>query len=207
MINMKQFLFVIFYCISITAWGQDMTGIWRGNFRSNNGRMLDMLGEDSRYKFEVQVDQKDKEFDGVTYSYLTTIFYGKATCRGTFNAKTKKVLLEELKIVEVRMSSMSNACIMTCFLQYSKVGDEEFLEGTYTSMNTSDSSNCGRGTVFLRKVTTSDFYEEPFLLKHNKQKDNESKTKPDSNVVAKKAPVTPLKKPVVTAKKSNTNPT
>ena len=58
---------------------------------------------------------------------------------------------------------------MTCFLQYSKVGEEEYLEGTYTSMNTKDSTNCGRGTVFLRKVTTSDFYKEPFLLKHEKE--------------------------------------
>jgi hypothetical protein len=32
-------------------------------------------------------------------------------------------------------------------------------------MNVRDSSNCGRGSVFLRKVITSDFYNEPFLQK------------------------------------------
>ena len=79
--------------------------------------------------------------------------------------------MEELKIVEVRMSGLSDACIMTFFLQYSKSGDEEFLEGTYTSMNTRDSSNCGRGTVFLRRVVTSDFYKEPFLVKREKEKE------------------------------------
>jgi hypothetical protein len=58
---------------------------------------------------------------------------------------------------------------MTCFLQYTKSGDEEFLEGNYTSMNVRDSSNCGRGTVFLHKVPASDFYTEPFVAKREKE--------------------------------------
>lgn len=209
---MKRFLFFLFCGISISASAQDISGIWRGSFRSNNSRLLDILGDDSRYKFEVQLDQKDKQFEGVTYSYLTTVFYGKATCEGTFNAKTKKVLLEEMKITEVRMSTFSDACIMTCFLQYSKVGDEEYLEGTYTSMNTKDSTNCGRGTVFLRKVTTSDFYKEPFLLKREKENSERPKLalrKPDSSAIVKNAPakkpVTSAKKPAVIAKNNTTN--
>jgi hypothetical protein len=163
---------------------------------------MELLGEDDRYKFEVQVDQAAKLFSGVTYSYKTTVFYGKASCKGTVNAKTKKVLLEELKIVEVRMSGASDACIMTCFLQYSKLGDEEFLEGTYTSMNVTDSSNCGRGTVFLRKVTTSDFYKEPFLV--NKEKAAATKKaapkKTDTSAVAKTTTTRPpVKKPPVSS--------
>lgn len=170
-------LFLLCFC-SFSAVGQDLTGIWRGHFRSAGNRMIEqLLGEEDRYKFEIQLDQKAKQFNGVTYSYKTTVFYGKATCSGAVNTTTKKVILEELKIVELRMVAGS-ACIMTCFLQYSKSGDEEFLEGSYTSMNTSDSTNCGRGTVFLRKVPTSDFYKEPFLIKREKEKE-----------VAKKAPV------------------
>ena len=161
--------------LGLSAQAQDISGIWRGSFRSNNSKMLELLGEDDRYKFEVQLDQKHKEFEGVTYSYKTTVFYGKATCKGTINASTKKVYLEELKIVEVRMTG-SDACIMTCFLQYSKVGTEEFLEGTYTSMNERDSTSCGKGTLFLRKVTTTDFYKEPFLVE--KEKSKETKIQP-----------------------------
>lgn len=59
---------------------------------------------------------------------------------------------------------------MTLFLQYSKVGNEEFLEGTFTSMNVKDSTSCGGGTVFLRKVPTTDFYMEPFLAEKPKPK-------------------------------------
>jgi hypothetical protein len=64
---------------------------------------------------------------------------------------------------------------MTCFLEYSKSGNEEFLEGNYMSMNTKDSSDCGKGKVFLRRVTTTDFYKEPFLLKKEKAKNKTDK--------------------------------
>jgi hypothetical protein len=77
---------------------------------------------------------------------------------------------------------------MTCFLQYSKVGEEEFLEGSYTSISVRDSTQCGGGTVFLRKVATSDFYKEPFLVEKEK---NAKKDPP----VVKTKPVPPAAKP------------
>jgi hypothetical protein len=197
---------------------QDLTGIWRGNFRQTpiaaNSKLMELLGGEQRYKFEVQIDQRNKQFAGVTYSYLTTVFYGKATCRGTVDPRTKKVMLEELKLVELRMVAGDVACVMTLWLQYSKVDGEEFLEGTYTSFNTRDSANCGKGTVFLRKVTTSDFYEEPFLVEREKAKQKATVKKPvikkpDSTAIAKTnkpapKPTPAVKKPVTTTTKKTT---
>lgn len=167
---MRLTLFFLLLCCGFTASSQDLTGIWRGHFISSNGSKLqDSLGVQDRYKFEVQIGQTDKTFQGVTYSYKTTVFYGKATAIGTINKQTKKVLLQETKIVEMK-SSTGGACIMTCFMQYSKIGNDEFLEGKYTGISITDSSFCGRGTVFLRKVPVSDFYKEPFLVEREKKK-------------------------------------
>lgn len=210
---MKRILSFVGCLIALSTSAQDLTGIWRGNFNAGGNRPFELPGQDSRYKFEVQIDQRNKAFSGVTYSYLTTVFYGKASCRGTVNPNTKKVLLEELKIVEVRMSNASSACIMTCFLQYSKIGEEEFLEGTYSSMSTADSTNCGKGTVFLRKVTSSDFYKEPFLIKREAEKEKQASQKPvitqkentPPPATTKKVSPPPAKKPATgtgTAKKS-----
>lgn len=213
---MKRYLLLLLLCIPFVSAAQDVTGIWRGHFYQQGAMsMLEKLsGGSDRYKFEVQLDQRSNRFSGVTYSYKTTVFYGKADCRGTVNAKTKKVLLEELKIVEVRMASGSDACVMTLFLTYSRNGDEEFLEGTYTSMNTRDSTNCGRGTVFLRKVVTSDFYKEPFLVKREQEAlkkknpapvttDKPASKPPASTATTKKTTAPP---PAVT-KKTTTTPT
>lgn len=209
---MKRFLLFALCFTSLSLSAQELTGIWRGGFRSQGqARLMEMLGQDERYKFEVQIDQQGKRFEGVTYSYLTTVFYGKATCQGTVNPATNKVLLEEIKIVEQRMSAGSSICIMTLFLQYSKVGDEEFLEGTYSSIRTTDSTDCGRGTVFLRKVPTSDFYKEPFLVEREKKgikppppvakKIDTAVVKKTTPAIVKKPATTPpatVKKPVTT---------
>ena len=163
----RLYLFLLFIA-PIALHAQDITGIWRGHFRSSGSLSMKSDIYDDRYRFEVQIAQHDKKFEGVTYSYLSSIFYGKAAAAGSINVRTGKVLLQEGKLIEVRNIG-GGTCIMTCFLQYSRSGNEEFLEGTYVSMNVSDSSNCGRGTVFLRKAISSDFYTEPFVLKREKE--------------------------------------
>jgi len=185
---------------------QDITGVWQGHFRERSPEGMRSSLFDDRYKFEVQIAQTDKRFEAVTYSYLSSLFYGKAAAMGTVNARTGKVLLQEGKLLEVRNQEGGGVCIMTCFLQYSKSGDEEFLEGTYVSMNVRDSSNCGRGTVFLRKVPSSDFYKEPFLVEKEKKKaappHPATHPRPDSAAVARAKPV---RKPAITNKPATTN--
>lgn len=171
---MRGTLTVFFLFTAVFVHAQDLTGVWQGHFRSNNLNARSALFDD-RYKFEVQIAQHDKSLEAVTYSYLSTIFYGKADANGSVNPHTGKALLQEGKLLEVRMQPGTVACTMTCFLQYSKSGDEEFLEGSFVSMNIRDSSNCGRGTILLRKVISSDFYKEPFLVKREKEKEDEKK--------------------------------
>ncbi|WP_431216042.1 hypothetical protein ACQ86N_16185 [Puia sp. P3] len=202
------FLMVVAVAVSAPAvlTAQDITGVWQGHFRSKGGEAMRSALFDDRYKFEVQIAQTDKRFQAVTYSYLSSLFYGKAAAAGTVNAHTGKVLLQEGKLLEVRNQAGDGVCIMTCFLQYSKSGDEEFLEGSYVSMNVRDSSNCGRGTVFLRKVASSDFYKEPFLVEKEKHLAHPPAGR-DSAAIAKAAPPKrpattgkPVTKPPVTGK-------
>ncbi len=139
---------------------QDITGIWRGYFITESF---------DQYKFELQVKQSGNTVTGVSYSYHSTVFYGKATLTGNFNRDGQSALIREIKTIELRMAGGSQACIMNCILSYDRSGKEEFLEGTFTSkfekagfMN-KQGDNCGGGKVYLRKVSTSDFYVEPFL--------------------------------------------
>ncbi len=148
---------------------QDLTGIWRGHFRSNDITERVTGSYDDRYKMEVQIAQTRNKFQAVTYSYKSQEFYGKANASGTLNFQTKKVLLKEGKLLEVRLASGS-VCIMTCLLQYSKLGNDEYLQGTYFSTNVNDSTaDCGKGSIFLHRVAETDFYKEPFLEKKEKE--------------------------------------
>ncbi len=159
-----------------TVSAQDMSGIWRGYFVTDTY---------DHYKFELQIKQSGNSVSGVSYSYLSTVFYGKATLTGSYNKAGKKILIQEIRTVELRMSDGSAACIMKCNFVYSRSGKEEFLEGTYTSKFEKDGllnkkgGDCGGGKVYLRRVANSDFYIEPFLR---------GKVKPGP-VLVNKAPV------------------
>ena len=199
---MRCVLFVVMFFAGQLVKAQDLTGIWRGSFSSADN-VMEMLNLTDRYKLEVQLDQQKKSFTGVTYSYKTTVFYGKASASGTINTANGKIKLMELAMLELKMQQNSVACIMTYTLQYSKNGDEEFLEGTYTSFNEKDTSSCGKGTVYLRRVHTSDFYIEPFIVNREKEK-RKKRLEAEAPAIAKSTPAKPNAgagtKPAVTPK-------
>src|ERR1700683_3477733 len=124
---MQRLYLLLVAAVPLLIHAQDLTGVWQGHFQSVDGTRSELYNIDDRYRFEVQIAQHEKKFDAVTYSYLSSIFYGKAAAAGTVNPKTGKVLLQEGKLLAIR-NELGGVCIMTCFLQYTKTGDEEFLE-------------------------------------------------------------------------------
>ncbi|MGB3006363.1 MAG: hypothetical protein WBC06_07650 [Chitinophagaceae bacterium] len=141
---------------------QNLTGIWKGYFISDVGEY---------YKLEFQVAQNSTYgVTGVSYSYLDVRFYGKASMTGSFIKSSSSFRIREIKTVEVKSTLGGATCIMNYNFTYSKSGKEEFLEGSYLGKfetknlaKSGEWGDCGGGKVYLRKVTTSDFYIEPFL--------------------------------------------
>ncbi len=190
MSNMKNILIFCFLTITATIQAQNVTGVWRGSFVSS---FFGSFSDDS-YKFEVQIDHRTQNARGVTYSYHNTDFYAKAGMKGTWEKSKKRFILEELEIIEVRKMSGVSACRMTCYLTYSKSGNDEYLIGTYTSVNISDNSNCGGGSVRLKKVVESVFKKEPFLVKREQEQKQKqtarTPTRPTPPVVSTTKPTT-----------------
>lgn len=146
---------------------QDITGIWRGYFNSGYGYFK------QQYKYEVQINQlgnnaSQKGIQGVTYSYHSTTFYGKATLQGIYDAKNKSLTIKETKLVELKIADKSEPCLMTCYLDYNKEGKTETLVGTFLSVNANNKSDCGSGYVYLERMDESDFVKEDFLIKKQK---------------------------------------
>ena len=144
---------------------QDITGIWRGYFYSGVGAYRQV------YRYEVQIDQLNKNttdrspLKGVTYSYHTTDYYGKARFHGIYSSVTKDITLTEDTLLAEKQMNQSFSCLMTCYLQYKKEGSTEILEGTFSSISMQDQSDCGPGIVRLEKVRESDFGKENFLTR------------------------------------------
>lgn len=213
----RAFLFIFLLVTqSIFLSAQDLTGIWRGRFVSEGG-------EEYRLEFQIKQTSSGLDVTGISYSYLDVRFYGKATMTGNFNYETQTLGIQEIRTVELKMSSGSTACIMKYNLAFAKSGKEEFLEGSFTSKFEKSrppfakkGGDCGGGTVYLRRVPTSDFYIEPFLRNEETVKDT-VKTNPKSNPpVVRNSPkvnnpqkgtskITVTKKPNVDPQKNNTS--
>ena len=165
----------------------NVTGIWKGYFVQST---LGFIEE--KYRFEVQVAEQDNHsLTAVTYSYKTTVFYGKAEATGIFTAKSKNFLLKETKLTDVKMiDKNSGACLMTCYLDFDKVGKMETLTGDYTSVSIKDKTDCGSGKIFLEKSPVTDFYKEDFLVKRENElkKKGLSKKSIGDDKIAKSSP-------------------
>jgi hypothetical protein len=186
------FCFLIFASVTVNA--QNITGIWKGYFVQNSFGIYE-----DRYKFEVQVEQlPNNALSGVTYSYKTTVFYGKAEAKGIYTKKTNNILINELKLVDLKIGDKSQPCLMTCYLEYDKMGKLETLSGTYASRNVSDKADCGTGKVYLERAITSDFYKEDFLVKRENELKKKLPAKKPLTVPNATAKITsPVKKPIV----------
>ncbi|MCU0387828.1 MAG: hypothetical protein MUE71_04410 [Chitinophagaceae bacterium] len=196
--------------------GQDLTGIWRGIFYNP----AEVAMGYPKYRYEVQIDNNGRDAKGVTYSYQTTRFYGKANLVGVWSPNTKNLVLQEDKMLELKITGGGDGCLMTCYLTYRKEDGKEYLEGSYTSANMNNkNASCGGGKVFLEKVPDTDFELEPFLEKKNSkgatapnpkikpgQEDylvNKPPTKANPTPPANKPPVN---KPQGTTKSATTKP-
>jgi hypothetical protein len=179
----------------ISAKAQSLTGIWRGYFIQKDFDLVKGRPTEDRYKIEMQINNLSSNgIEGVTYSYKTVVFYGKASIQGIYTKKTKNIIVKEVKLLEVKTTGNLAPCLMTYYLDYKKNGNKETLTGDFISVGDKN-SDCGSGTVFLEKVTTTEFEKEPFLLK-----------KKELAALGKNNPETPTKKPTTSNIPSNTNP-
>lgn len=177
-----------------------MLGIWRGYFYSGYGAFK------QQYKYEVQLNElpnpnSQKALQGVTYSYRSTVFYGKASLQGIYDSKNKSITIKELKLVELKIADKSEPCLMTCYLDYRKEGTIEILEGTFTSINANSKGDCGSGYVHLERKTESDFQKEDFLVKKTKPS-TKTNTQKEAPVVKSNPATTPPAKKNITRQPS-----
>ncbi len=173
---MRLIFTLSFFLLVGSTQAQDLTGIWRGYFSSSNGISRE-VSRPEMYKYEIQIDQQSNNgLRGVTYSYKSTVFYGKAEVQGILSLPSKSMILKETRLVDLKIGDKSEPCLMTCYLDYLKMGKLEVLEGTFISVNVKDKGDCGSGKVYLERVSTSDFKTEDFLLK--KLADSNAKVKP-----------------------------
>jgi len=158
-------IFALLLCRHLSA--QNITGVWRGYFLVSESGGSANKSAATQYNYEVQILEKSGgQLSGVTYTYKTKEYFGKANFTGSVSGNRKSIVISESALVAVEKKEKTDVCIMVCSLQYGQSNSgEETLAGTFTSKNLENNSSCFVGKVFLKRVPKPLFPSEAFLKK------------------------------------------
>ncbi len=98
---------------------------------------------------------------GTSYHFLDTANYIKKEADGFFNAKTKKLIIQEGAITSKLLVDRCQICVKKFQFLYRKEGDKEFLDGFWTGKLQGTDIDCGTGgTITLSRTFANQFKEE-----------------------------------------------
>jgi len=130
---------------------EDLTGIWKGTLTQGPG------GCYPRYFLELQIDLSNDQITGKAYDYYDKTHFVKMNFTGRYNARTRRLVLIETRVLEVSIPMDCAPCVKTYDLSYSKKGEEEMLTGDWKGVISGKIAACPPGKILLKKALTSDF--------------------------------------------------
>lgn len=151
----KHFLIPFLICISpLFGIAQEISGFWKG--------ALDMF--DGCFKvnnIELQISIKGDSIYGSSYHYMDVENYVKKNFTGTYDSRTKKIVLQERTVTTYKIPEFCTVCIKRYELTYMPGTSQQFLDGGWNSVVTANSASCGTGAIKLSRVRESAFKEIP----------------------------------------------
>jgi len=152
--------FLLAYLIFFSPYfiqAQDVSGFWKGT--------LDMVGGCFAVNnIELQISIKGDSVYASSYHYLDINNYVKKKFAGTYDAKAKKIVLQEALVTTFKIPSQCLVCIKKYELNYTVGSKEEFLKGGWTSIVTGNFIDCESGPIRLARISESAFKEIPEIV-------------------------------------------
>ena len=152
---MKYFLLLCllsFY--TLVATGQNVSGFWKGELTFVGGCF-------AKNNIELQIKTVGDGIYGSSYHYLDVNNYIKKEASGYYDAKNRKLVVQEGAVTAQQLVDRCSICIKKFQLLYRKEGDKEFLDGFWTGKLQGTNIDCGTGgTITLSRIADPVFKEE-----------------------------------------------
>jgi hypothetical protein len=139
--------------VSFTCFSQNLNGFWKGT--------LTMRGCFTENNIELQLTIKGSEVTGTSYHYLNIDNYIRKEIKGTYNAITKELNIQEGSVITYNIPSHCSICIKNFRLKYVATSKEEVLEGGWTGFVLGTELLCSPGTITLSRIKESVFKDIP----------------------------------------------
>ena len=142
----RIFSLIILLTIQTPILAQNLSGKWVGYFRNISGI------EEKIYPYEINITiGSGQQINAITITQLANQFTATAIAKGIYTPNVHLLSLQETKFEQIHLDGNLQACLMNNFLTYKKDKHTEILQGTYTSKNITNGTDCGMGSVYLER--------------------------------------------------------
>lgn len=204
----KLFFLLVFASFAGTSFSQSVNGQWHGYFNEGNND-ISLIGGSTEYVLELMID--GDKVTGTSYTYFENRrFYVICNLDGTYNKKTKRIVVNETERVKGSTPPDWHDCLQTHILFYQKEEGQELLKGDWKTSPYQQKANggCGWGSTTLSRRllnNTFTFNKKNRTPKEDKAtakttaffKDKNKKTTPPANVKTQPKTTKPVTPPVV----------
>ncbi|MDQ6608634.1 MAG: hypothetical protein M3Y85_02310 [Bacteroidota bacterium] len=150
----KLLILFIFSSFFLAASAQDVGGFWKGELSFVGGCF-------ARNNIELQLKTVGDGVYGSSYHYLDTGNYIRKEASGYFDAKNRRLLIQEGAVTAQLLVDRCQICIKKFQFLYRKDGNKEFLDGFWTGKLQGTNLDCGTGgTITLSRTLDPTFKEE-----------------------------------------------
>lgn len=155
----RTLVLLVFACLVNSSFSQKINGQWRGFFNDNNNN-IELLGGNTEYVLELDI--KGENVSGTSYTYFENRrYFVICNLNGTYNSKTKKIVVNETERVKGLTPPDWIDCLQTHILYYQKQEGKEVLTGDWKTSPYNPNKTgggCGWGaTTLSRRVLNNTF--------------------------------------------------
>ncbi len=198
--------FLICLFLGSAALAQTINGQWHGYFNEGNNN-ISLLTGSTEYVLELMID--GETVSGTSYTYFENRrYYVICNLNGTYNKRSKKIVVNETERVKGSTPPDWNDCLQTHVLYYEKQDGKEVLTGEWKTSPYNKKGGCGWGATTLSRRLLNNTFTFNKQSRTPAPKNNTVKKTPsfkDKNKVAEttavvKAPPKTVKPPTAPAK-------
>jgi hypothetical protein len=130
------------------GFAQKLSGQWTGGFNSGG----DILASGGKTEYVLEIEVKGDKISGYSYTYfnyVTRRYYVICRLAGTYDKKSKSMVVKEVEKVKANTPPDFNDCMQTHMLTYMKGDGREVLVGKWKP--TYEKDRCGSGQTELER--------------------------------------------------------
>lgn len=135
--------------MNLSVAAQQLKGQWKGYFEDIS---VDSDGVASRYEYVLELESKEKQVSGYSYTYFTQggkRFYSICRVQGFIDPKSRYLEVKEVSRTKTNVPASRDHCLQVHKLYYDSKPQPKIIKGQWIPASNSLDNDCGYGVTWL----------------------------------------------------------